>query len=299
MKKYALILLVLLLIAALCACKNDDAKVVSAVSGSSDGELITSGTGEELSSTEAAESGSSAAESATKAAAAVTTKANYPLPTNVNKGNVDKPIVQDSNDKPQKDAGTFPIDTPNKEVRILSLQSVDGYFAEDGSNDPVKGLLAITIENTSNQDIYFARLKLKSDKGEDAIFDFSYIKKGDRVLIQERKNRKYISGEKLSFGEINCDFAQSSKRWETNIAEYIELKSEDRQDGNGVAIRNTSKKTVSGIIYYKQRINGILQGGITYRVVIPAPIPAGQTMHVQSFHYNSNSVIVDSELKVS
>lgn len=219
-------------------------------------------------------------------------------PVNAVQENVNKPAIEKNEDiTAQITQEAFPYKTDGGELQINSITKVDGYFVEDGSNAQASNVLAAEFENISGNDIYFARVEMTSDKGESVIFIMSYIKAGEKVLVQERNAREYIEDEQLTFASVSAQFAESA--WAENLSEVLDIKTGSGDNGNQAMITNNSDKYVTGYIYYKQKQDDIIHGGITYRMKIESPIKPGETASISAVHFNSNSIIVNSELELS
>lgn len=192
--------------------------------------------------------------------------------------------------------GNFPIVTDNKLFKIHSMQKYSGYFIEDGSNIATENALAMIVENISDRDIYYARIEMDSDKTENnAVFEMSFIPAGEKVFVQERKNRKYNPDEKFKF--VSCGASEMNyNEFTQQFDRMIDTGYARRPESNCIVIYNKTDKAVSGQVFYKQKKDGMLYGGKTFKVSIPSPIQPDNSMYISVYHYNQNSVVVAAKL---
>lgn len=223
---------------------------------------------------------------------ATTTAPTQPIPSEI----PTDPIISDNDPVPSQNLDfNLPYDCPESGLKIIAINRYDGYFAEDGSNKETQDSLALTVKNTSGQYIFFGQILLTVNGKEDAIFQFSYIAPNETLIVQEKNNRKYDSGDSFSYKNAAVSYKKDvTAGWYTG-ANILRIRPETGKDTN-VAITNISGKDLKGgYIYYKQKLGGIVQGGITYRITLDQLV-AGETLHLTAWHFNSDSVIVDVDI---
>lgn len=223
---------------------------------------------------------------------ATTTRPTQPVPSEV----PSDPIISDND--PVEDQNLnfkLPYNCPESGLQIIAVNRYNGYFAEDGSNKETQDSLALTIKNTSGQYISFGQIEMMVNGQNQAVFQFSYIAPNETMIVQEKNNLKYNAQDKLTYHTSMVSSKSGLENgWYTG-KELFRVRSESGKDTN-VAITNISgKKLKGGYIYYKQKINGVVQGGITYRITIDEMVP-GETLHLMAWHYNADSVIVDVQM---
>lgn len=164
------------------------------------------------------------------------------------------------------------------ELYLTAIQEFAGIYMEDGSDEPVQGLLSLVLENRGAQDLQYARLLL--DYGDaQAEFEVTNLPAGGTVVLLE-KNRMAYRPELPRSAE-----AQSVAMLE-EFPMYPELFEITTADGV-INIRNISGEDIAGdiFVYYKNVGGGVYYGGITYRVRIEGGLAAGEIRQIMSTHY--------------
>lgn len=220
---------------------------------------------------------------------ATTTKPTQPMPSQV----PTDPIISDDDPVPSDKVDfELPYNCAESGLKIMTISRYDGFFAEDGTNDETKDSLAITVKNVSGQYIDIGNILLTVNGKEDALFQFTYIAPNETVIVQEKNNMKYHSGDTFTFKDSAATFKNNiSSGWYTG-ADIIKVRPETGRDTNVVITNISGKDLKNGYIYFKQKHNGIVQGGITYRISLDELL-AGETRHLMAWHFNDDSVIVD------
>lgn len=174
------------------------------------------------------------------------------------------------------------------EVYITNLHKYTGAYMEDNSNEVVTDVLAIEITNSGEEYIQYMEILL-TDGETTATFVLSTLMPGDTVLVLEQNRMAYSDAPA---------FTSASSR---NVALFRQEPSlcEDKveiQCLNGVLnITNVSGEDIEGdiVIYYKNQINGVFYGGITYRLRIQGGLKAGEIRQGAAAYFNtSNSTVV-------
>ncbi len=223
---------------------------------------------------------------------ATTTVPTQPVPGEV----PSDPIISDNDPVEDKNMDfKLPYNCSETGLQIIAVNRYNGYFAEDGSNKETQGSIALTVKNTSGQYISFGQIEMKINGQDDAVFQFSYIAPNETMIVQEKNNLKYNTNDKLAYKTSMISAKTGMENgWYTG-KDILRIKTESGKDTN-VAITNISgKKLKGGYIYYKQKINDVVQGGITYRITIDEMVE-GETLHLMAWHFNSDSVIVDVQV---
>lgn len=166
-------------------------------------------------------------------------------------------------------------------LRIDEIGEYTGIYVEDGSDEPVTGLLMMLVTNVSNEPVQYAQISLDLD-GETAQFTVSALPaKGTAVLIEQNRM------------EYSEDFDYTTAAAECiNLAGYdrkLSLQEDKLQiqllDG-GVNIKNISGADINEtiILYYKNINNGVYHGGITYRVRLEDGLKADELRQIMVDH---------------
>lgn len=223
---------------------------------------------------------------------ATTTLPTQPIPSQV----PTDPIISNDDPVPDKDVDfNLPYECEDVGLKILAINRYDGFFAEDGSNNETSGSIALTVKNTSGQYIDIGNILLTVNGEKDALFQFTYIAPNETVIIQEKNNMKYNSGDKFTYKTAAASFKKDiTAGWYTG-ADILKIRPENGKSTNVVITNISGKDLKGGYVYYKQKRDGIVQGGITYRIALN-DLVAGETCHIMAWHFNSESVIVDVDL---
>ncbi len=183
--------------------------------------------------------------------------------------------------KVELDDQSQPMDL-GRGLRVVSVGKYAGIYLEDGSNEPVSGLMMVVLRNDSTQDLQLARFSMTfGDKT--AEFEASNLPTGESLVVLE-KNR-------LAYTDAPCDGASLD-----NVAFFAEDMSlcEDQVEITGkqgnLSVKNLSDKPLGEVyVYYKYTAPECLYGGITYRAKFDAGLEPGAMASVMSGHYNPNN----------
>ena len=172
-------------------------------------------------------------------------------------------------------------------LRILRFGSYAGMFVEDGSDEIVSGLVAVTVRNTGDESVQLARFTVRDADGEMYSFELTTLLPGEKVMVLEKDRKSYKGGTESFSAELTAYAAFAEEP--TLCPEVLELTGKD----NAVTVKNISGKPVSdGYVYYKNKQGETLIGGITYRVSFGALQP-GASVTVPTSHFSEkNSVLV-------
>ena len=168
----------------------------------------------------------------------------------------------------------------------LALRSMDSYagiFVEDGSDDTVDGVCAITVENTGEKTVQYAHITLT--RGEDAWqFDLSTLPPGESAQLLEQ-DRQSMPEETDGMTASVTNFAVFDS--EPSLCEEVfDIKTQD----NAITVTNHSDQDVTGpvYVYYKAANGKLYMGGITYRVKFSG-LAAGESATGYAGHFAKDS----------
>ena len=164
---------------------------------------------------------------------------------------------------------------------ITGVGPYSGAYVEDGSDEQVSDVLMIRVYNYGTEPIQYAEISLAAGD-KTANFTLTTLPVGETMAVLE-------SG-RMAFDE-NVEYAQAEVR---NVAEFqtpmslcgdkIQIQSLD----GAMNIINVSGQDITGevFIYYKNISDGMLFGGITYRVRIAEGMAAEEIRQIVSSHYS-------------
>lgn len=168
-------------------------------------------------------------------------------------------------------------------IVIQAVSEYSGAFVEDGSDRDVKNVWALTVTNTSDQDIQYLRIK-GTDGDNSAYFDITTLTAGSTVKVLESSSAEYPAWEK------DCVYSiENLALFNQDRSLYPELFTVSTQDG-WIKVENKGTENITNdvYVYYKNVEDNEFLGGITYRLKFEGGIPAGESREEQAVHYKSD-----------
>ena len=186
--------------------------------------------------------------------------------------------------------------TKNKETEIKlddclvirEIGSYSGTYVEDGTDEEVKDVMMIIIENTGDKVLQYAEAIIPLGDSS-AEFAFSTLGPGEQMVVLE-KNRLEAPKNK-SVKEVNLNnvvYFDETPAMHEDVIKVQELE-------GALNIENISEQDITGpvAVYYKNVADGIYQGGITYRALVKEGLKAGEVRQVMTNHFSmENSEIL-------
>ena len=171
----------------------------------------------------------------------------------------------------------------NKDLEIQAIGGYTGIYMEDGTDEPVSGVLMLKLVNNGENTIEYAKMTLNID-GETAEFTVTTLKPGAEVVLLEKNRMEYDKTVNYTEAEVVCE----------NLAFFAAPPSlqEDKltiQNLNGaINVTNVSGGDIPGkiAVYYKNKAAGIYYGGITYRIVLENGLKAGEVRQMMASHFS-------------
>ena len=188
-----------------------------------------------------------------------------------------------------------PVEAPEIEDKafmdgLVTVEKVGRYagiFVEDGSDEIVSDVFAITVVNNSDKMLQYAQVVITCG-GEEYTFDMSTIPVGARAQVLE-KDKKALP-EDLSGAQTVLTTVTEFQEAPSTYPEVFELTPFEYS----VNIKNISKSDISGdvYVYYKTKVGDLYMGGITYRAKV-TDLAAGEEKSAYASHfYGSDSEIL-------
>lgn len=190
--------------------------------------------------------------------------------TVTDKGETDKEIEDrrddNQNDNKELEPGNNPTQIVEqyqilgKDLQIVNLESYDGFFLEDGSDESVSGVLCMRIKNISNETLEYGNIVLTDENGEEVSFVVTMLLPGATAIVAESSRREYNSTAVYYYKNAETSFNGEV------AADTTKLELDVYSGALGIrSASNISYGTV--IVYYKYKEgDGVYKGGITYRV---------------------------------
>ena len=188
-----------------------------------------------------------------------------------------------------------PVEAPEIEDKafmdgLVTVEKVGRYagiFVEDGSDEIVSDVFAITVVNNSDKMLQYAQVVITCG-GEEYTFDMSTIPAGARAQVLE-KDKKALP-EDLSGAQTVLTTVTEFQEAPSTYPEVFELTPFEYS----VNIKNISKSNISGdvYVYYKTKVGDLYMGGITYRAKV-SDLASGEEKSAYASHfYGSDSEIL-------
>lgn len=164
-------------------------------------------------------------------------------------------------------------------IFITGIGSYSGAYMEDGSNETVSGILMLTVENRSEKTLRYGEIRL-SGKGTTANFSVSTLPPQGSAVLLELNRQKYVSEGEFSY------YALENKIFFDGALSLCEDRIQIGCLDGKLNITNISGKDMEGdvVIYYKNYIDGIYYGGITYRTSVSGGLLSGEIRQVSASH---------------
>mgnify|MGYP007125810170 CR=1 FL=1 len=155
------------------------------------------------------------------------------------------------------------------DIELVSFGRYTGAFVEDGSNDPVKDVLAILVKNTGEQWIEYTEITLPCGE-ETAAFECKCLPGGTYALLLEKNRMIY---------DATMTYANATSAPPAYLANAVTDFSADfalYPDDGVVNIKNISGGDIASdvTVNYKNEAGKYFLGGIVYRIRIEGGIPA-------------------------
>ncbi len=164
-------------------------------------------------------------------------------------------------------------------LQITLISNYSGVFLEDGSDDIVSSIMMIKLENTSEKDLQLARINVKYDNFT-AEYEATNLPSGESVVLLEKNRRTFTEEKFISISAENVVFFEENMSVMEDVFETA--------GGEGfVELKNISNEDVEGTIYifYKNKVQDVFYGGITYRATIEDSILSGESKRVLTQHF--------------
>ena len=176
----------------------------------------------------------------------------------------------------------FPYAIPGTDLVIQKMDSYDGIFLEDGSDQSVTGICALVLVNKGSVGVEYANIEI-AQNGKTLVFKATALPAGATIVVQEAGTAAYSAADctactaDVAVAEI---FEMSASR--------IEVKEND--DGS-LQVTNLTNETIPTVrLFYKFALEKgtVYVGGITYTAKI-TDLGPGASQQVIPSHYAAGS----------
>lgn len=177
---------------------------------------------------------------------------------------------------------SFPYTIPGTNLVIERLDSYDGIFLEDGSDQSVEGISAMVLTNTGSTGVEYVNITMNQN-GEQLQYTGTAIPAGSTIVIQESGASSYSTS---SYTDCTANVADMQE-FEMSSSQ---VKVEENEDGS-LQVTNLTGETIPCVrVFYKFAIEEgeIYVGGITYTAKV-TELEAGESRQIAPSHYAGGS----------
>ncbi len=194
------------------------------------------------------------------------------------------PIADDSSDVSESSdevTDYLPVDIGNGLI-ISRISRYAGSFVEDGSDDTVSDVCAITVKNAAEKTVQYARIVLTF--GDTVCkFDLTTLPPGSSAqLLELSRTPLPDTGDSPAVTVANyAAFEQEPSMCE----DIFEITTQD----TAITITNRTEHDITGqiYVYYKIAYGDLYLGGITYRSGV-AGLAAGESADCYAGHFSND-----------
>ncbi len=167
-------------------------------------------------------------------------------------------------------------------LQINSIGKYAGIYMEDGTDEVVSDLLMIELENTSEEDLHLAHIKLHYGDAT-AQFQVTNLPAGRRIILLEQNRMNYTASAPDSAEAENVAFVEKFSMYE----DKVQISALD----GVINVRNISGADIDQdiYVYYKNTAGDIYYGGITYRVRIEGGLKKDEVRQMMASHFDQDT----------
>lgn len=172
------------------------------------------------------------------------------------------------------------------DLYITDVDTYTGPFLEDGKDMPVSNILMLEIENRGTEAVEYAVINAKV-QGTTAEFTVTGLMPGAKAIILEKNQMQYDASVDYTKTGISCSVLARYQYPLTKYEDKLEIQVLD----DAVNVKNISKEDILQkiAIVYKNKEDGVYQGGIAYRVIIEDGIKSGEISQKMASHLDKKN----------
>ena len=191
----------------------------------------------------------------------------------------------DSETKPEAvNVDDIKVDASAGGISVVALDNISGMYVEDGSDEVMSGIFAVTFRNDSGSDLQYAKLVLTVGD-EDYTFEISTLPAGATVRAMEANKEAFVAAKgDVTLTQESVAWFNESPSMHEDVFKIIE------RDGATI-VENISDKTVAApiYVYYKNYVDGEYVGGITYRAGTQEELAPGKAVALNASHFDPDA----------
>ena len=191
----------------------------------------------------------------------------------------------DSETKPEAvNVDDIKVDASAGGISVVALDNISGMYVEDGSDEVMSGIFAVTFRNDSGSDLQYAKLVLTVGD-EDYTFEISTLPAGATVRAMEANKKAFVAAK----GDVTL--TQESVAWFNDPPSMHEDVFKIIKRDGAIIVENISDKTVAApiYVYYKNYVDGEYVGGITYRAGTQEELAPGKAVALNASHFDPDA----------
>lgn len=162
-------------------------------------------------------------------------------------------------------------------LKVVEVGRYSGKNPEGGSDEDVENVVALRVENVSNQVCQFCTIEYEIG-GQHAVFQLSELPVGKSAWVLESTGMTAEAGADCTYQTCAAAFRDEGAPWLTNI--------EATGGGGELTVTNTGETDQPLVtVYYKLTYgDGLYLGGIAYRVTV-SDLKAGESQTLPAGHF--------------
>lgn len=170
----------------------------------------------------------------------------------------------------------------NDSLVISDAGSYTGIYMEDGTDDPVTGVLKIVVTNVSEEPVQYAQINLDVE-GETASFSVTALPAGASAVLLEHSRMKWREDVDYMSVSAKCEAMAMFDRELSLQEDKLKIQTLD----GALNITNISGEDITDtiILCYKGYQNDMYYGGIAYRIRLQGGLKAGELRQIIAEHF--------------
>lgn len=170
----------------------------------------------------------------------------------------------------------------NTSLCITDAGNYTGIYMEDGSDEPVTGVLKIHLTNVSEKPVQYARIVMDVD-GEEAVFTVTALPAGATAVLLEQNRMEYREDVEYMEARASCEDLALFNGELSLQEDKLQIQSLD----GGLNITNISGQDITDtiVLCYKGWQGDLYYGGIAYRIKLEGGLKAGELRQIMAQHY--------------
>lgn len=170
----------------------------------------------------------------------------------------------------------------NEALVIREVGNYTGIYMEDGTDDPITGILKIVVTNVSEVPVQYAKITMDVE-GETAAFAVTALPAGESAVLLEQNRMAYSDDVDYMNCAAKCE---NLALFDKELSLHEDKLKIQTLDG-ALNITNVSGADITDtiILCYKSYQNDMYYGGIAYRIKLEGGLKAGELRQIMVEHF--------------